>query len=94
MAQWVKNLTSIHKDVGSIPGLSQRVKDSVFPTSCGTGLRSSLDPLLLKLWRRLVAAALIRPLACEAPYTTGAAVKKKKKFQLECEKIPDLSVKD
>ena len=41
-------------------------------------LQKPLNPTLLWLWRRLVAAAQIRPLAWELPYAMGAAFKKKK----------------
>ena len=45
--------------------------------SCGVGQRCSLDLdlLLLWLWHRPAAVALIRPLAWELPYAMGAALK-------------------
>lgn len=51
--------------------------------SCSVGCRQSLDPMLLWLRHRLVAAVLIQPLAHELSYTAGAAVKKKKNVSLE-----------
>ena len=47
--------------------------------SCGVGCRRGLDPVLLWLWRRLVATVLIRPLAWEPPHTVGVALKRKTK---------------
>jgi len=61
-----------------IPGLAQCVKDPALPTSCGVGGRRGSDSVLLWLWRRLAATALIQPLAWETPYATGAALKKAK----------------
>ena len=46
--------------------------------SCGTGRRRGSDLVLLWLWRKPAATALIWPLVWEAPYASGAALKKKK----------------
>ena len=76
MAQQLTNLTRIHENVGSIPGLSQCVRIWCC-LSCGVGHRGGLGPSWL--WCRLAAVALIRPLAWEPPYAAGVALKSKNK---------------
>ena len=71
VAQRLRNPTSIHEDVGSIPVLAQWIRDLA----------------LLWLWRRREATALIPPLAWESPYAAGMALesqKEKRKKEKDC----------
>ena len=69
VAQWVKTMTSVPKNAGSIPTLALALPQ--------TGGRCGLDLALLCLGHRLASVDPIRPLAWELPCDTGAALKKK-----------------
>ena len=58
--------------------LVQWVKDPAVAMSCGVGGRRSSDLVLLWLWCRPAAVALIQPLAWELTYAVGVALKTKK----------------
>jgi len=77
----VTNPTSIHKDKGLIPGLTQGSESSI-AVSCGVGCKHSSDPVLLWLWHTLAAAAPIQPLAWELPHAIPGALKTKKKERI------------
>ena len=87
MVQWLTNLTRNNEVAGSVPALAQWVKGSGIAMNCSVGCRLGSDPVLLWLWRKRVATALIRSQAWEPPNATGVAKEmtkrpKKKKFKL------------
>ena len=53
---------------------------------CGVGHRCNLDPVLLWLWGRPAAVALIRLLAQELPHAAGGALKRERKKEGKKEK--------
>ena len=55
--------------------------------SCGVGCRRGSDPMLLWLWRRLVATAPIQPLAWEPPHAARVAQEIAKRQPTEWDKI-------
>ena len=73
--------------MGSIPGLTLWDKDpALLKAAAQVSDACSLDLVLLWLWCRLAAAALIQPLAWEFPYAAGVIVKRKKKLEITYQK--------
>ena len=62
--------------------------------NCGVGCKRGLDPVLLWLWPRPTAAALIQLLAWELPYAADKALKRKKKKKKERKEREERSVGD
>ena len=69
------NIDSVRMQVQTLALLSGlRIRVAV---SYDVGRRCGLDPMLLWLWCRPAATALIRPLAWGLPYATGTTLKRK-----------------
>ena len=80
MAQWLTNPTRNYVVVCSILGLAQWVKDLAVAMSCGVVGSFGSDPVLLWLWCRPAATALIRHLAWELPYAAEVALEMAKRL--------------
>ena len=74
----LRNQPTVGENVGSIPGLSQWVKDLALPQALAY-VADAAQVWHGCDWRRPAATALIPPLARELSYASGAALKKKKK---------------
>ena len=82
----IRTQHSVSEDAGSIPSLTQWFKNLALLQAVAIGRRCRSDLALLWLWCKPAAAALIQPLEWELPYTTGLAIKRKKRKERKINK--------
>ena len=87
VAQQITNPTSMHEDEGLIPGLVgglriQHCCELWCRSQMQLGSRHCCGHCWALLWCRLAAAAPVQPLAWKLPYAMGAALKRKKKKEI------------